>query len=85
MAILRSQTIRGMVGMTRKAFTSRQRVMTRSAGRSTGESPMQKAIWHAVEGAGRSHVIRNFFDLNEAQIAQVVTEMQAMMARRLQF
>jgi hypothetical protein len=33
--------------------------------RSRGESSEQKAIFHNVTGAGRSHVIRDFFRLSD--------------------
>lgn len=33
--------------------------------RSRSESSEQKAMWHNVQGAGRSHVRREFFDLTD--------------------
>lgn len=35
--------------------------------RSRGESSEQKAMWHNVTGAGRSGVIRTFFDLSREE------------------
>lgn len=35
--------------------------------RSRSESSEQKAIWHNVQGAGRSHVRREFFGLTDEE------------------
>lgn len=51
--------------------------------RSRSVSNEQKALYHCVEGAGKSRVIRDFFDLNESDIQAAVAAVDAEIARRL--
>ena len=52
-------------------------------GKSRAESSEQKAIWHNVTGAGRSHVKRKFFDLNESDKVALVGALEQSVAARL--
>jgi hypothetical protein len=51
--------------------------------RSRNESSEQKAIWHQVTGAGRSHVMRQFFGLTEAEAAVGKAALEGMLETRL--
>lgn len=68
---------------------SAQRALTRRVGsptfiqRSRQVSSEQKAIWHNITGAGRSGVIREFFDLNESDQAACRDALSASIAERL--
>ena len=50
--------------MAKHSFPTRRRGTAIHISR--GESSEQKALWHNVQGAGWSHVIRQFFDLSPA-------------------
>ena len=50
---------------------------------SRNESSEQKAMWHNVQGAGRSHVIRKFFDLSPALAEKCRTKLQNALDVRL--
>lgn len=43
--------------------------------RSREKSPAEKATFHALSGAGRSGVIRDFFGLTEAEEAAIEKEL----------
>lgn len=47
-------------------------------------SPAQKAVYHQVQGAGKSRVKREFFDLGAADMDAIATEAQRRMTRTLQ-
>jgi hypothetical protein len=51
--------------------------------RSRGIAPGQKADWHSVSGAGKSKVIREFFDLNEQDLETLALEMKRRISQRL--
>lgn len=42
----------------------------------------QKAIWHNVTGAGRSGVIREFFDLSQAELGTLRDGLEQVVALR---
>ena len=52
---------------TRTKRPRRRASMTTFIQRSRNESSEQKAMFHDVMGAGRSHVRRHFFGLNDAE------------------
>lgn len=52
--------------------------------RSRAESSEQKAIWHNVTGAGRSHVRREFFGLTEQEQESAKATLERAIAQRLQ-
>jgi hypothetical protein len=52
-------------------------------GRSRAESSEQKAIWHNKTGAGRSRVIREFFDLNDTDTQALRDGLEQAIAIRL--
>lgn len=43
----------------------------------------QKALYHAELGAGKSRVVRNFFDLSPADVEAIAERLQASLDRRL--
>lgn len=43
----------------------------------------QKAIWHNVTGAGKSQVIRRFFDVNEQDQAACAEALEKLVEARL--
>lgn len=45
--------------------------------------PAQKALYHAELGAGKSRVVRNFFDLSPADAEAIAERLQASLDRRL--
>jgi len=51
---------------------------------SRSESPQQKATYHAVVGAGRARVKRDFFDLGPGDPEEIRRLLQARMTERLQ-
>lgn len=52
-------------------------------GRSRQVASEQKAIWHNVTGAGRSHVIRRFFDVNQDDETAFATALEGLVESRL--
>lgn len=52
--------------------------------RSRGESPQQKAIYHAEVGAGKARVRRDFFQLGAADKDAVTRLLQSRITTRLQ-
>ena len=51
--------------------------------RSRAESPEQKAVYHAVVGAGRSRVTRDFFDLGPGDVDAIRTLVQRRVTERM--
>lgn len=51
--------------------------------RSRNESSEQKAIWHQVTGAGRSHVRRQFFGLTEDEQTAARNALEALITKRV--
>ncbi len=47
-------------------------------------SPEQKALYHEVLGAGKSHVKREFLGLTEAEERQIATRVDQALSRRIQ-
>lgn len=47
-------------------------------------APEQKALYHQVLGAGKSHVTREFVGLTEAEERQIATVVDQALQRRLQ-
>lgn len=62
----------------------RSRVGPKFIQRSRGESSEQKAIWHNVTGAGRSHVVREFFGLTDEEQETAKTTLEDVLERRIQ-
>lgn len=52
--------------------------------RSRGVSPQQKAIYHAVVGAGKRRTIRDFFDLGPGDAEAITRLLQSRISTRLQ-
>lgn len=52
--------------------------------RSRAISPQQKAIYHAVSGAGKSKVIRDFFDLGPNDPEAIRRLLQGRLTERMQ-
>jgi hypothetical protein len=50
--------------------------------RSRSESSEQKALWHHVSGAGRSRVLRPFFDLNASDETALAESLETLIAAR---
>lgn len=46
-------------------------------------SPSEKAAFHQVTGAGKSHVLRQFFGLNERDEAEIVKRIEASIDRAI--
>jgi hypothetical protein len=68
----------------KKAAKSRRRQSsTTFIQRSRNESSEQKAIWHQVTGAGRSHVRRRFVGLTEDETAKTKAVLEGLIADRL--
>jgi hypothetical protein len=70
------------------SFPTRRRVAARQGGstfiqRSRGESSEQKAIFHNVSGAGRSHVKRPFFGVSDEDAAAAVGKLNTQIEARL--
>lgn len=51
--------------------------------RSRNESSEQKAIWHQVTGAGKSHVKREFLGVTEDEQASARDKLEAVLDARL--
>jgi len=51
--------------------------------RSRAIGAAQKATYHQIEGAGRSHVLRRFFDLDESDVDAIVTRVSVSLDDRL--
>jgi len=51
--------------------------------RSRKVPPEKKAVYHNVTGAGKSHVIREFFALNDRDVQQIVTLLERRLSQRL--
>jgi hypothetical protein len=68
-----------------KKRKARQRVSsTTFIQRSRNESSEQKAMWHHVTGAGRSHVKREFFGLTDDEQQKNKAVLEGEIAKRLQ-
>jgi hypothetical protein len=52
--------------------------------RSRAVSPQQKAQFHAVDGAGRSRVIRDFFNLGPGDETAIVELLETRLGQNLQ-
>lgn len=52
--------------------------------RSRGESSEQKAMWHHVQGAGKSRVKREFFGLTDQEAALCRERLAAGLAQRVE-
>jgi hypothetical protein len=71
---------------TRKPKSTRKRSPfsgTTFVQRSRNESSEQKAIWHNVTGAGRSHVRREFFDLTDDERQAAKDALEGLIDQRL--
>lgn len=51
--------------------------------RSRGVSPQQKAVYHAEVGAGKSRVIRDFFNLGPGDAEAITRMLQSRITTRL--
>lgn len=51
--------------------------------RSRAVSPEQKAVYHVVAGAGKKRVIRDFFDMNPQDEAEIVRLLGSRIDERL--
>jgi hypothetical protein len=51
--------------------------------RSRGVSPQEKAVHHAVTGAGKARVVRNFFDLGPGDTDAILRLVQARVSERM--
>lgn len=51
---------------------------------SRGVSPQQKAVYHAEAGAGKSRVIRDFFNLGTGDAEAITRLLQARITTRFQ-
>lgn len=47
------------------------------------ESPEQKALWNQVQGAGKSHVKREFLGLADEDEQAIATRLQGALEKRL--
>ena len=45
--------------------------------------PSEKATWHQITGAGKSHVKREFFGLSESDVDALMPEIEARFDRNL--
>ena len=52
--------------------------------RSRAVSPQQKAIYHAVTGAGKSRVVRDFFNFGPGDAEAITRLLQGRITTRLQ-
>jgi hypothetical protein len=52
--------------------------------RSRAVSPQDKAVFHAVTGAGKARTVRNFFDLGPGDEADIQRMLQRRVSERLQ-
>jgi hypothetical protein len=52
--------------------------------RSRAVSPQDKAVFHAVTGAGKARTVRNFFDLGPGDEAEAERMLQRRLTERLQ-
>jgi hypothetical protein len=52
--------------------------------RSRAVSPQDKAVFHAVAGAGKARTVRNFFDLGPGDEAEVQRMLQRRVSERMQ-
>lgn len=50
---------------------------------SRAASAKSKASWHAVEGTGRRRVIRNFFELDDKDMAALTDYLQGRLEQRI--
>jgi hypothetical protein len=76
-----TKTARTFVTRTKKA--ARRRSGPTFIQRSRQESSEQKAMFHQVTGAGRSHVMRQFFGLTPAEQGIALTTLEGLIASRL--
>lgn len=51
--------------------------------RSRSRGPQEKAIYHAVAGAGKRRVIRDFFDVSAADADAIAVRLQQSLDRRV--
>lgn len=63
---------------TKKAFSPSTFIQ-----RSRNESSEQKAIWHQVTGAGKSHVLREFLGVTEAEQDSTRQKLEQVLDARL--
>lgn len=54
--------------MTRRKFRGRKETIIRN---SRVVSPMEKAIYHQVDGVGPRRIKRQFFELNEQDVTEI--------------
>ncbi len=52
--------------------------------RSRAVSPQDKAVFHAVTGAGKARTVRNFFDLGPGDEAEIQRMLQRRVSERMQ-
>jgi len=64
----------------RRKFRGRKDTIVRS---SRPKTPMQKALYHQVDGAGRSRVKRQFFELNEQDFTDIGMMLDKQLRTRL--
>lgn len=51
--------------------------------RSREKSPEEKALYHQVAGAGKSRVKREFFDLSDSDVSEIVARMETAIGTNL--
>jgi hypothetical protein len=52
--------------------------------RSRSIGAAEKAEWHQLDGAGRSHVVRRFFDLSDADVSAITERLNTALDFTLQ-
>lgn len=66
--------------MGRRRFSGRKETLIRN---SRALSPMEKAVFHQIDGAGRSKVKRQFFELNQADVDYIADTLDKRLRARL--